>query len=724
MYKIFCYLCIIYLGIAIGIRPLFAWTFDPNYIISDSELKDSESLSKTAIQKFLERENSVLAKYSVPMGSQLKMASEVIWEIGKKYAISQKFLLTTLEKEKGLIQKNTATQKDFDWATGYSCHSGKCNDKYKGFFDQIESTAITQNIYYEKAQQFSFQKEIPSKTNDGYAIMPKNQATANLYIYTPYVGYAPDYGYTNIETGAGKFGANFLFWQIWTRYFSDKKIPNNFLIKNNQDYWRVEQGKKRKFASMEIYLKDYKDEDAIFVTAKMLAAYEDGPDIFFANYSLVRSSANGQAFFLIDNVKRPLVDASALSALSDLHIAITSLEEIPIVESQKLDSFSLGNPITPQTLYPHGKLFQNETGNIYLIQDGMKYSVDSAIAKINYGSKDIQSAAQLELEKYITGSPIQMKGGTIVKNSKGDIYVISDKEKIKVKDIPVFIKIFGEPKFSSAITVSDDMLNLHESGLNIAYADDTPKDPESSSPNANPTYSAVLTNVSPDSISMFLNTSANITITIQNSGTAAWNKGEVWLETQSDEKQYNFNELLVGQNETATFSLPIQSPKTIGLTPVGFSIYRNNNGASENILSFGRFVIVRYADTAKIISHNIPPAVKNTWKPVHITFKVQNNSTSTPWLARKTALEIYDEKGKTSVFYDPNDWVRKEVAGVPQNKKIIKPGETAEFKFTLKVKGIKPGTYTMKFKLNLLDKKKEIALDNSMEWLRVIRVDK
>lgn len=705
------------------LQPIFAWTFDPNFIISDQELKDSRGLSKTAIQNFLERENSVLAKYSVPVQSQFKMASEIIWEIGKNTSISPKFLLATLEKEKGLIQKNTATQKDFDWATGYSCHSGKCNDKYKGFFDQVESAAITQNIYYEKAQQFSFQKNLTSKTNDGYAVTPRNQATANLYIYTPYIGYAPDHGYTNIETGPGKFGANFLFWQIWTRYFSDKKIPNGFLIKNGQDFWRIEQGKKRKFASQEIYFKDYKDEDAIFVTPKILSAYEDGPDIYFSNYTLVRSSANNQAFFLMDNVKRPLVDTSALSALSDLHIAITSIEEIPVVESQKLDSFSLGNPVTSQTIYPHGKLFQNEMGNIFLVQDGMKFPVDLAIAKINYGQKGIQPSAQLELEKYTTGSPIPMKDGVIVKNLKGDIYVISDKEKIKVKDIPVFIKIFGEPKFSSAITISDDMLNLHESGLNIAYADDTIPDAIAPPSDTKLSYSAELQNVDPGSIIMFLGTTVNIKIAVRNSGGAVWNKGELWMETQGDETRYFFDEAQVGQNETASFSIPVQSPKTIGLTPIGFSIYRNNNGARENILSFGRFVIVQYADMAKIISHNIPVAVKNKWKPVHITMKIQNNSTSTPWLSRKTALEIYDEN-TASPFYDPNDWVRKEVAAVPLNKKIIKPGDTAEFKFTLKAKGLKPGKYTLKFKLHLLDKKKEVVLDNAKEWTRTIRVDK
>ncbi|KKQ55422.1 MAG: hypothetical protein US74_C0031G0004 [Parcubacteria group bacterium GW2011_GWA2_38_13] len=719
-----CLLLVFFLSISLSISPVFAWTFNPNNIISDNELKDSSALSVTAIQKFLERENSVLATYSAPVNNQMKSASEIIWEIGKNNNISQKFLLTTLEKEKGLIQKTTASQKDFDWATGYSCFNGKCNDKYKGFFDQVESTAITQNIYFDKAQQFTFQKSVLSKTTDGYMILPKNQATANLYVYTPYIGYAPDYGYTNIESGAGRFGANYLFWQIWTRYFSDKKIPNDFLIKNNTDYWRIENGEKRKFAAREIYLKDYKDEDAIFVTVKILDAYDNGPIIYFSNNSLVRSGSSNQAFLLMGNVKRPLVDSSALAALSDLKMAISTIDDVPLVENEKLESYILGNPITAQTTYPHGKLFRDETGNMYLVQDTMKYPVSPIIAQINFPAKEIQLLSITELEKYITGSAVPIKDGAIIKNSKGELYVISDKEKIKIKDTSVFIKIFGEPKYASAITVPDEIINVHESGLNIAYIDDSLQDSNTSPGTIRPTYLASLEGVSPESLVLFYGASTNVTITIRNNGSALWKSSDIWLETQNDPARHTFIESQVASGEIATFTLPIQSPQTAGLTPIGFSLYRNNSGSAENILSFGRFVIVQYADSAKIISHNIPVAVRNIWKPISVIVKIKNNSTSTPWLSRKTALELYDGSGKASPFYDPNDWVRKEVVSVPLNKTTIKPGETAEFKFTLNAKGLKPGVYTLKFKLNLLDKNKEVVLDNSKEWTRTIRVDK
>jgi len=476
--------------------------------------------------------------------------------------------------------------------------------------------------------------------------------------------------------------------------------------------------------SQDIYLKDHKDGDAIFVNEKTLNAYEDGPIIYFPNYTVVRSNANNQAFLLIDNIKRPLVDASAISALKNSAYSFATLEDIPMVANEKLEGYVLGNLISAQTPFPEGKLFKNETGSYFLVQDSMKYAVHPMVKELNYPGKDAEATTQTELEKYITGSPINLKDGSIVKNSQGDFYVISDGEKIKIKAMQALAQVFGELKYSSAVSVPDEIINLHESGLNIVYADDSIKDAEVAPNNPTTTYKAELRGVEPESITMFLGTSANIKIRVANTGTATWNNSNIWLQTQNSPAKYVFEESRVSPGETATFSLAIPSPQSLGLNPVGFSIYHNNNGSSENILSFGRFVIVQYGDTAKIVSQNIPVAVKNTWKPIKITVKIQNTSTSTPWLSRKTALEIYDANDKNSPFYDPNDWVRKEVVAVPQNKSVIRPGETGIFTFTLRVKGLKPGNYAMKFKLHLIDKKKEIILENSKEWLRSIRVDK
>src|SRR3989338_10529296 len=62
-----------------------AQTFDPDNIITDNDLFNKNSMSKTAIQRFLEKKNSVLARYGQVVNGQDKKASEMIWEASQKY---------------------------------------------------------------------------------------------------------------------------------------------------------------------------------------------------------------------------------------------------------------------------------------------------------------------------------------------------------------------------------------------------------------------------------------------------------------------------------------------------------------------------------------------------------------------------------------------------------------------------------------------------------------
>jgi len=229
-----------------------ARTFNPNNIITDQELLNKDSLSKAAIQKFLERKDSVLARYSQIIEGEALTAAEMIWTIGQKHGINPKFLLTTLEKEQGLIHKNQATEKALDWATGYGCYGGGCKEKYRGFYNQVEASAETQQIYWQKAGQFAFNVGQTTTSFDGYKVTPANKATANLYIYTPYVGYAPELGVT------APYGGNKLFWRIWQRYFTNQKFLDGQVVTRGGDYWLIKDNQKRKFISKDLFLTDYK----------------------------------------------------------------------------------------------------------------------------------------------------------------------------------------------------------------------------------------------------------------------------------------------------------------------------------------------------------------------------------------------------------------------------------------------------------------------------------
>lgn len=715
--------------ILLPIQTVDARTFNPSQILDDDEMFGENALSKTAIQRFLERENSVLARFSQVVDGGAKKASEIVWEIGQKHDVNSKFLLATLEKEQGLLHVSQATEKALDWATGYSCFGGSCNEKHRGFYNQVEATAETQDIYRQRSSQFGFRVGVTTKSFDGLEVTPQNQATANLYIYTPYVGYSPELGVTK------PYGGNRLLWRIWQRYFTKQKFLDGQTITDGSNYWLVQNNTKRKFASTEIFTADYNPSVAIKATATDLAAYPDGPIVSFSNNTLVKSAASGQIFLLADNQKRPIVDNAALALLSGVRIAVAE-SEVTTVTEDTLAPYTLGSFITTTSVYPQGKLFRDETGTIWQVQDGLKHLVDPIVWQNRFGSLEPTAITTAELASYPTGSPALLKDGTFVRNDSGVYYLISNGERMKVADEGIFSRVFGLNKKSGALNVSTALLEAHTAGDIIDYADETIQDAAPAVPTT-PTapassFAASFGSMQPDGLVMVTGASAPVVVSFKNTGSTAWQPGDVWLSvtdrgTASSSfgapEKINFNESSIASGQLATFTVNLTAPTDrSGLLTQEFSLYAGGSAPSK-LASVGKFIIVNAGDAAMVTEHTIPVAVRHTWKPVSVVVKVKNVSNDTTWLSRKTALEIYGADGSTSPFYDPNDWVRQEVAAVPLNKTTIKPGEVGEFKFTLDPRGIKPGTYTLNVKLKLLDKDKQVYLNGKLEWRLLIRVD-
>lgn len=247
--------------------------FNPNNVLTDTELTNRDALSRASIQLFLEKKGSALASYTQLWNGALKKASEIIWLIGQEYGVNPKFLLAKLQHEQGLIEKTTATDKALDWATGYSCYARGCNEKYRGFGQQLDATASTQIIYSQNPGRFKFKIGVPTTTTDGMLVTPENQATANLYIYTPYEG------------GKNNIGGIYFFSRIWDRYFTDRQFPDGATVRDEQgNYYMVDKGKKRMFDSEATYLSHYSSSDYFTSTQVALSVYPDGPQITSSSF--------------------------------------------------------------------------------------------------------------------------------------------------------------------------------------------------------------------------------------------------------------------------------------------------------------------------------------------------------------------------------------------------------------------------------------------------------
>ncbi|TSC96298.1 MAG: hypothetical protein Athens101410_12 [Parcubacteria group bacterium Athens1014_10] len=442
---------------------IFAADFNPNYIISDAELTDYNSLSLDSIQKFLEIKDGTLKNYKAEdIDGKTRGGAEIIYNASRNYKINPQILLVLLQKEQSLIDNSNPTQYNYDWATGFArCDDCDLNDpvivKFKGFAKQIDGAASRLRWYlaqyannengWLKQAGATYDILQTYQTPPSYKITIANQATACLYNYTPY------------------YHGNYSFWKLWNKWFT-KIYPDGTLLqaKGEPGVWLVQFGKKRPFLSRSALFSSYDTSKIIRVEKVDLERYESGRAIKFAQYSLLRSPA-GTVYLLINNEKRGFRTREAFRTFG------YNPEEIIDLSWEELADFPEGEPITIASTYPTGALLQNKsTGAVFYVQNGVKNGIiDRSILKINFKNKKIIPVAPEELDKYAALPPIKIKDGELVKSTgQPAVYIISNSEKRPITSPDAFNGLGY--KWENINNVPQGVLDLHLAGepLDIA----------------------------------------------------------------------------------------------------------------------------------------------------------------------------------------------------------------------------------------------------------------
>jgi hypothetical protein len=193
--------------------------FNPAHVISDAVMNDYNSMNIGDIQRFFQEKGSTLSWYiTADYEGNLKTAAEIIYMAAQQYQVNPKLLLAFLQKEQSLITSTAPTQNRYDWAMGYGvCDSCRYDDpkiqKYKGFGKQVDCAAGAMRFYTENANTYGFiRKAGETVTISGENFTIQNQATANLYTYTPHIH------------------GNKLFFTLYNRYFGNPLGDNNVVV--------------------------------------------------------------------------------------------------------------------------------------------------------------------------------------------------------------------------------------------------------------------------------------------------------------------------------------------------------------------------------------------------------------------------------------------------------------------------------------------------------------
>ncbi|WP_349426765.1 hypothetical protein [Microbacterium sp. LWS13-1.2] len=192
--------------------------FQAGYIISDAKFFDRSTMGEAQIQQFLQskvpscqsghvclkdwydtsRATSADAMCGAYPGGMRERASTIIYKVAQACGINPQAILVMLQKEQGLVTHTWPSDWRYTIAMGQGCpDTAACDTRYYGFFNQVYGAAWQLKRYANPpgtSQYFTWYA--PGKTwnvrwNPDAAcgsspVYIQNQATANLYYYTPY----------------------------------------------------------------------------------------------------------------------------------------------------------------------------------------------------------------------------------------------------------------------------------------------------------------------------------------------------------------------------------------------------------------------------------------------------------------------------------------------------------------------------------------------------------
>ena len=187
--------------------------FNPGNIITDGQMFNAHSMNAAQVQATLNDQGSSCtaanclksftfdtenvaadAQCMAYQGATSETAAAIITKSAQACSISPEVLLTMLQKEQHLLTATNPSDSQYRSAMGLSCpDDAHCDPAYAGFFHQVLGAARRLQYYRDHAQEYGYHAHTlntvrysPNPSCGCSRIYIENEATALLYIYTPY----------------------------------------------------------------------------------------------------------------------------------------------------------------------------------------------------------------------------------------------------------------------------------------------------------------------------------------------------------------------------------------------------------------------------------------------------------------------------------------------------------------------------------------------------------
>lgn len=370
--------------------------FNPGNIISNAVFFDGSAMDAATIQNFLNSKvPSCRAGYtcmksfrqatpnmnrdsycSAYTGSASETASSIIAKVSQACGISPKVLLVLLEKEQSLVTDTWPLESQYRNATGFGCpDTAACDPNYFGFFYQVyfaarqfQKYAATPNSWNYKAGQNNNVRFHPNSACGSSSVFIQNQATAGLYIYTPY---QPNAAALSNLYGTGDscsaYG-NRNFWRIFTDWFGSTTGSTLMRSVDDATVFLVTSSGKYPISSWDIVSVYSPLGEISYVSQSYLNQL---PTLQIANR--VARGPDGSIYFLDSGIKLPF---SSCELVVDYGGACAASGYVQLDDAQ-VAAFRTGPLI--------GSVLGTTSGQKYYINDGKKAEVLDSQSLISAG---------------------------------------------------------------------------------------------------------------------------------------------------------------------------------------------------------------------------------------------------------------------------------------------------------------------------------------------------
>jgi hypothetical protein len=293
---------------------------------------------------------SNLCKGSIAGGT--KSAAQIIHDVGKACGINPQVLLVMLQKEMSLVTDTWPWPRQYEIAMGYGCpdsgpnYSANCSSTYYGFFNQVYQAAQAYRRYEANPTWYNYRPNRnnyiqyhPNPACGGTNVFIENQATANLYIYTPYqpnsAALSNLYGTGNDCSAYG----NRNFWRLFNDWFgstwrNEKNVIYRLYNRNTNNHLYTSSARERdkaiKEANFKLEGEAFKSCDTTGKDLYRLYNPVTGRHLFTTSVS-ERDKANKQTNFSYEGVAFRVCGSKTVyrlySAREQKHFYTTSVSE-------------------------------------------------------------------------------------------------------------------------------------------------------------------------------------------------------------------------------------------------------------------------------------------------------------------------------------------------------------------------------------------------------------